>query len=143
MAVYPIGDQRVGIERDVPVVESDGQPVVDELGVPVVTTTTVWVDRALFEAQTPTEQAGFLVVTSTMAGAVLPVSRDGVIPAVDVGGHDASLPFFGADGKPTITAAARLLHNGIHYEMLGDAVLEQDINGRADHVFCSCQRKGV
>jgi hypothetical protein len=143
VALFPIGDQRVGIERDMPVLDGDGQPVVDELGAPMVTTTTIWVDRALFEAQTPTEQAGFLVVTSTMAAAILPVAAGGTIPAVDSNGRNAPLPFFGADGTPTITAGARLLHNGIQYEMLGDAVIEQDIHGRADHVFCSCQRRGV
>lgn len=143
MSVYPIGDQRVGIERDIPVLDDDDQPTFDELGAPLVTTATVWVDRALFEAQTPTEQAGFMVVTGTMAGAVLPVTGDQIIPAVDDTGADASLPFFATDGSPTINASARLVHNGIHYEMLGDAVLEQDIHGRPDHVFCSCQRKGV
>lgn len=123
--------------------DEHGQPIFDELGDPQVTTTVVWVDRALFEAQTPTEQPGFLVMTSTMAAAVLPVTADRVIPAVDDDGADASLAFFGAAGLPMINANARLLHNGLRYEMRGDAVLEVDIHGRADHVFCSCERKGM
>lgn len=143
MAVYPIGDQRVGIELDVPVLDDDDQPTFDELGNPLVSTTVAWVDRALFEAQTPTEQPSFLVMTSVMAAAVLPVTADRVIPAVDDDGADASLSFFDTAGLPTINANARLIHNGMRYEMRGDAVLEQDIHGRADHVFCSCERKGL
>lgn len=143
MGAYPIGDQRVGIERDVPVLDGDGQPTFDELGGPLVATSVAWVDRALFEVQTPTEQSGFVVMTSAMAAAVLPVTRDRIIPAVDSDGADASVAFFDNAGNPAVNANARLIHNGMRYEMRGDAVLEQDIHGRPDHVFCSCERKGL
>lgn len=141
MAVYPIGDQRVGIERDVPA----GEP--DEYGYVEMTTTTVWINNACFEIQTPSEQQNLTVTTSEIAWAMLPVA-DGVIPAVDDDGDPAPLPFFISnpggddDGQPAISSSARLLHNGLTYHMRGDAVLEQDIRGRDDHVFCVCEREG-
>ncbi len=139
MGVYPIGDQRVGVERETVTGYTDfGEPITDSV--------TVWVDNACFEIQTPTEQQNLTVTTSEIAWAMLPAS-DGVVPAVDDGDEDASLPFFISnpgeddDGKPTIDANAWLWHNGLRYTMRGDAVLEQDIRGRQDHVFCVCERE--
>jgi hypothetical protein len=140
MPVFPIGDQRVGIERNVQTLDGDDNPVFDDLGGPVYTVQTLWVDRALFQGATPTETTGFAQESRDMALAVLPVSADRVIPAVDADGDPAPLPFFTTAGRPAIDATARLIHNGLRYEMRGDAVLEQDIRGRADHVFCSCER---
>ena len=138
--MFPIGDQRVGIERNVATLDGDGQPLFDDLGGPIHTVQTLWVDRALFQGATPTETTGFAQESSDKALAILPVSADRVIPAVDGDGNAAPLPFFTTDGRPAIDATARLIHNGLRYEMRGDAVLEQDIRGRADHVICSCER---
>ncbi len=140
MGVYRIGDQRVGVELDVPVLDGDGNPVVDEYGAPQVTSTTVWVDNACFEIQTPTEQENLTVTTSEVGWAMLPVAG-GIVPAVDDDDVGASFPVFGVDGKPTISSSAHLKHNGLRYAMRGDAVLEQDIRGRDNHVFCLCERE--
>ncbi len=139
MAVYPIGDQRVGIETDVPVLDDDDQPTYTDFGEPIVTRMTVWVDNACFEIQTPTEQQNLTVTTSEIAWAILPVA-DGVVSAVDDDDEPAPITFF-VDGKVTISANVWLWHNGLRYAMRGDAVLEQDIRGRQDHVFCVCERE--
>lgn len=141
MAVYPIGDQRVGIERETVTGHTD-------FGEPIVEPVTVWVDNACFEIQTPTEQQNLTVTTSEIAWAMLPVA-DSTIPAVDDDGEDASIPLFyeGQDDngdpvtKVSVNANAWLHHNGLRYAMRGDAVLEQDIRGRQDHVFCICERQ--
>ena len=145
MGVYPIGDQRVGVEIAVPVLDDDGQPTFTELGTPIVDEAVVWVDNACFEIQTPTEQQNLTVTTSEIAWAMLPIA-DGVIPAVDDDGNDASLQFFDQTpgehfGRPTIDANTWLRHNGLRYAMRGDSVLEQDIRGREDHVFAVCERQ--
>lgn len=142
MAIFPIGDQRVGIVRDMPVLDEFNQPVYgdDPLDGPRVEPVTIWVDNALFEVQTPTERPDFATTTNTIAIAELPISKDRVIPAVDDDGEDASLAFYDDDGKPNITANARIVSNGVEYEIRGDVVLEEDIRGRADHVFISCGR---
>lgn len=138
MAIFPIGDQRVGIEREVVT------GYLPPFNTPVTEAVTVWVDNAAFEIQTPSEQQNLTVTTSEIAWAMLPVA-DGVVPAVDDDGNDASVPFFvvggDRDGKPTISSGAWLVHNGLRYAMRGDAVLEQDIRGRQDHVFCVAERE--
>lgn len=141
MGIFAIGEQRVGVERDIAVLDGDGNPTYGELGEPVVTTTTVWVDRSCFEIQTPSEQQNLTITTSEIGWAFLPIS-DGVIPAVDDDDQPAPIEFFDTDGRVAITSTARLWHNGLRYEMRGDAVLEQDIHARDDHVFCICERTG-
>lgn len=155
MGVFPIGGQRVGIEFHTAVLDDDEQPVVTEYGEPVVTTTLRWVDGACFEIQTPAEQQNQTVTTSEIGWAMLPVTN-GVVPAVaivvpepeepgDPPGDAAEVPapiqFFDANGKQTITSSLWLWHNGLRYAMRGNAVLEQDIRGRDDHVFCVCERE--
>lgn len=140
MGVYPIGDQRVGIEYTGPVLDGDGNPTYDELGGAITAPQTAWVDNACFEIQTPTEQQNLVITTSEIAWAMLPVA-DGIVPAVDDDDNAAPIQFFDGDGKHVISSGARLLHNGLRYEMRGDAVLEQDIRGRQDHVFCVCERR--
>ncbi|HNM85349.1 MAG TPA: hypothetical protein PKI77_12585 [Mycobacterium sp.] len=136
--MFPIGNQRVGIKRDLPVLDDDDQPTYTEFGEPIVTTQTVWVDAACFEIQSPSEQQNLTVTTSEVAWAFLPVSGD-VIPAVDDGGAPA--PIACPNGAQAIPSSASLVHNGLDYVMRGDAVLEQDIHGRSDHVFCICERE--
>lgn len=132
MGVFSIGDQRVGIERETVTGYTD-------YGEPITTKATVWVDHACFEIQTPTEQQNQTVTTSEIAWAMLPVAG-GIVPAVDDDGEPASIQLID-DGKVTISSSAWLLHNGLRYAMRGDAVLEQDIRGRQDHVFCVCERE--
>lgn len=139
MGTFPIGDQRVGIERETVTGYTD-------VGEPITESVTVWVDNACFEIQTPTEQQNLTVTTSEIAWAMLPVA-DSVVPAVDGDDEPAPIAVFisnpGEDdhGKPTINANAWIWHNGLRYAMRGDAVLEQDIRGRQDHVFCVCERE--
>jgi hypothetical protein len=133
VGVYPIGNQRVGIERETVTGYGDyGEPITE----PVI----VWVDKACFEIQTPSEQQNLTVTTSEIAWAMLPLA-DGAVPAVDDDDDPAPVQFFDTDGKPTISASLWLHHNGLRYAMRGDAVLEQDIRGRQDHVFCVCERE--
>ena len=141
MAIFPIGSQRVGIETDVPVLDEDGQPTYTEYNEPIVTHITAWVDGACFEIQTPSEQQNMTLTTSEIAWAMLPVA-DGVVPAVDDDDQPVPIQFFGEGGRHTISADVAIWHNGLRYEMRGDAVLEQDIRGRQDHVFCVCEREG-
>ncbi len=137
--MFAIGDQRVGIELDTPQLDDDGNPLFDDLGGELVDTVTLWVDGALFESQTPTEQPDVATTTSDRAIATLPINADLIMPAVNASGVSVPLPFF-TSGRPTINANARLTHDGLRYEMRGDAVLERDIRGRVNHVFCSCER---
>ena len=139
MPTFPLGDQRVGIEREVVTGYSP-------FGEPIKEPVTVWVDNACFEIFDPTEQEGLTVTANEVGRAFLPVA-DSAVPAVDDDGEDAPIPFFISnpgeddDGKPTINANAWLHHNGMRYAMRGDAVLEQDIRGRQDHVFCIVERQ--
>jgi hypothetical protein len=129
MGVYPLGSQRVGIERDTPT------GVTSEFGEPQTTTTVVWVDGCLFEVpQAPEEQQGITVTTSEVGWAILPVNGDAVIPATP------PIPFFTVDGT-SIDSSARLIHDGLRYVLRGDAVLERDLRGRPAHVFCRCERE--
>jgi len=132
VGVYRIGNQRVGVERETVTGYGD-------YGDPITESVTVWVDNACFEVQTPTEQQNLTVTTSEVAWAMLPIA-DSAIPAVNDQGQDAALPFL-TSGKPTINANSWLWHNGLRYAMRGDSVLEQDIRGRQDHVFCICERE--
>lgn len=141
MAAFP-GRQRVGVQREIPVLDGDGNPVLSEFGEPSTTTLTVWVDGALFEVPSPPdEQQDMTVTTSETAWAMLPVSGDGVVPAVDDSGNPDPLPFPAPDGSPSISSSAWLVHDGLRYAMRGDAVLERDLRGRPVYVFCRCERE--
>lgn len=139
MGIFPIGNQRVGLRFNTVTGYTDfNEPITEEV--------TRWVANACFEIQTPSEQENMTVTTSEVGWAMLPVA-DGTVPAV-IGGpvaadddEPAPVQFFDGDGKPTISSSVRLVHNGLVYVMRGDAVLEQDIRGRQDHVFCLCERE--
>ncbi|MCG7596356.1 hypothetical protein [Mycobacterium sp. PSTR-4-N] len=121
--------------------DDDGQPVFTDYGEPITDNVTLWVDRACFEIQTPTELQDLTVTTSEIAWAMLPIA-DGMIPAVDDDDTEAPIAFRNEiTGLPTINANAWLRHNGLRYTMRGDSVLEQDIRGREDHVFAVCERQ--
>ena len=70
--MFPIGNQRVGVKRDLPVLDDDGQPTYTEFGEPIVTAQTVWVDGACFEIQSPSEQQNLTVTTSEVGGRSCP-----------------------------------------------------------------------
>lgn len=129
-----LGGQRVGIVRDVPVLDGQGAPVFGVLGQPATTEVVAWVDDCLFETQLTAEADGE-VTTATVqrAWCFMPVV-DGHVPAVDNAGQPAPI------AVTDITAEARLRY-GNDFQMIGDAVLEMDLNGREDHTFCLCQRQ--
>lgn len=130
-----LGGQRLGIVWDAPVLDGQGQPVLDEYRKPVTTERVVWVDNCLFEVQSTTEDnQAITTTTSEQAWAFLPVI-DGNIPAVDAGG--AAVPIAVAD----VGSAHRIRHLGRDHGLVGDAVLEFDLDGREDHVFCICARR--
>lgn len=137
--MFPIGGQRVGIVTDVAVLDG-GQPVVSEFMEPQTTPVTVWVDGCLFEIQTDVmrpallEQQGETVTTKEFAWAFMPVVN-GNVPAVDSGGSPTPI------AASAITSSMSLRHNGRTYVMRGDAVLERDIRGRENHVFCVCEHQ--
>ena len=141
MGAFP-GRQRVGIQREVAVLDGGGKPVLSEFGEPQTTTIMSWVDGCLFEVpRWPEEQQDMTVTTSEMAWALIPVNGDAVIPAVSDSGSPDPMPFFSGPGAPSITSSAWLIHDGLRYAMRGDSVLERDLRGRPDHVFCSCERE--
>jgi hypothetical protein len=143
MGIFKLGDQRVGIERDVPVLDGDGKQTYTDANEPIYEPepSVIWVDDALFETEIGTEQQGLTVTTAAISRAFLPISADLIIPAVDDSDVAAPLPFFDADGKPNISSSARLISDGLRYVMRDDAVLERDTRGRADHVHCFCERQ--
>ncbi|SIK83467.1 hypothetical protein [Mycobacteroides abscessus] len=130
-----LGGQRLAIVWDVPVLDGQGDPILDEYRKPQVTERVAWVDNCLFEVQSTAEDNQAITTTTTeQSWAFLPVV-DGHIPAVD--GSGAAAPVAVAD----IGSAHRIRHLGRDHSMVGDAVLEFDLDGREDHVFCICQRR--
>lgn len=141
MGAFP-GRQRVGIRRDVPVLDGDGHPILSEFGEPQTTTATSWVDGCLFEVPRPPEEIqDMTVTTSEVAWALIPVTTDAVILAVDDAGNPDPIPFLDDVGSPSVSSSAWLINDGLRYAMRGDAVLERDMRGRPDHVFCRCERE--
>lgn len=134
--MFQLGGDRVGVVIEV---DTDEQT---ELLEPIPSVPRVaWVDGCLFEIQTQAigsssavEQNSFTTTTSEVAFCYMPVV-DGVVPAVDDDG---------ATFQPPITAAgitsSGVLRHGHDYQMRGDAVLEKDGRGRAQHVFALCER---
>lgn len=132
--VFPIGNDRIGIVTDVQDLDS-GDPVVSEYGQPQTHEVVVWVEGCLFEVETPgSEQQSSVVTTAEPAFAFLPVVV-GQIPAVDDNNDPAPMLW------SELTANRKLRYDGFTYVMRGDAVLERDIHGRHDHVFCACERE--
>lgn len=130
-----LGGQRLGIVWDVPVLDGQGKPILDEYRKPQTTERVVWVDSCLFEVQSTAEDnQAITTTTSEQACAFMPVI-DGHVPTVDDTG--AAVPVAVAD----IRSAHRIRHLDRDYGMVGDAVLEFDLDGREDHVFCICQRR--
>ncbi|WP_078316208.1 hypothetical protein [Mycobacterium sp. D16Q16] len=130
-----LGGQRIGIVWDVPVLDGHGDPVLDEFRKPQVTEHVVWADNCLFEVQSTAEDnQAITTTTSQQAWAFLPVI-DGHVPTVD--DSAAALPVAVAD----IGSAHRIRHLDRDYSVTGDAVLEFDLDGREDHVFCICERR--
>lgn len=133
-----LGGQRVGIVRDVPVLDGQGNPVLDEYRKPVTTEQVVWVSNCLFEVQsTSKDDQAITTTTREQAWCFMPVV-DGHVPAVDDAGDAAPVA---VNDLNEFKSSARISHLGRPYEMTGDAVLESDLDGREDHVFCICERR--
>lgn len=123
--MFTIGNQRVGIVTQVPVLDVHGDPVVTEFGEPVYgpEPDIVWVEGCQFEVQVPrpalAEQQNMTVTTNEIAWCHLPVTDD----------------------TRAITSSKKLRHADLTYDMRGDAAVEIDIRGREDHVFALCERQ--
>lgn len=117
--MFQIGNQRVGIVTEVPVLDA-GDPVVSEFMEPETTDAVIWKDGCLFEIQTPSEQQNMTVTTSAPAWAFFPVDDD--TRALK---SDQLLRYPYPDGDD--------------YVMRGDGVVETDIRGHDDHVFAVCE----
>lgn len=121
--MFPIGNQRVGILSRTPVLDVGGDPVVTEFGEPVyeLDPAVVWVDGCLFESliRRVAEDQSLATTTKEPAWAMMPVT----------------------DATKAITSSMALRHNGRDYVMRGDAVLEFDIRGVAQYVFCHCEHQ--
>jgi hypothetical protein len=128
MAIFPIGDQRIGIVTNVPT------GAVSEFLEPETAEAVLWWDGCVLEMQTVTEQQGATVTTSEIAVVVGPVVGD-QIPTVDDAGDPAPMPV------SELTTNQELREGGRTYVMRGDAVLQKDIRGRADHVECRAERQ--
>lgn len=131
MGLFPLGNQRVGIVT-VPVASrTDYFEAVD--GTPVVE----WVDGALLEVQSVSEQQGDTVTTSELADVWLPVLGDQV-PIVNADGSRSHL-------KPVADITANLVlrdgDTGLDYVMRGDAVLQRTLRNRPDHAECRAERE--
>lgn len=134
--MFAIGNQRVGIVTEVPVLDGGGNPVVDELMAPVnLTENVVWIDGCQFEVQVHgvhlVEQQSNTTTTNEIAWCHLPVTTKGVDGLGDPVVTDTR----------AITSAMKLRHANLTYEMRGDAVTEIDIRGREHHVFALCERQ--
>lgn len=132
MGRFRIGGERVGIVTDVQQLDGSGNPVVSEFGEPASGETVVWWDGCVLDILAVDENQGLVITTSEVAVVIGPVDGD-QIPAVDDDGNPAALAV--AD----LTADRRLRHDGRNYVMRGDAVLRNDIRGRADHAECLCE----
>lgn len=132
--MWHIGRQTVGIVTEVPT-------VVTEFMEPAEPTESVaWVHNCLFEVQesarpkTAEDQRGGTVVTYTTAWVFMPTTTAGLIPAFDGDGNAIA-----SVDPSTIDSSKILRYSGVDYPMRGQAVLEIDINGKPDHVFCLCE----
>lgn len=130
MAENP-GSQTVYVVDDVPVLDEDGEPILDELLKPQTRQRVLRVDGCLFETLSTSESQSDVTNTSEIARAFLPI-LDGVIPIVDAA---EDLPW------SDLTSRSRLRCNGREYLMRGDAILEIDIDGIEDHVLARCERQ--
>lgn len=130
-----LGGQRVGIVRDVPILDGNGDPVLDEFMVPQTTELTVWVDNCLFETVSTAEDSTAITTTTReQAWCFMPVSG-GQVPAVDDAEELAPI------AVDDFTSVTRVTERGRAFQMIGPAVLEIDLDGREDHVFCLCERR--
>lgn len=135
--MWHIGRQTVGIVTETATGTSEFmEPIAPRESV-------TWVRNCLFEVQesarprTAEDQRGGTVITNTTAWVFMPVSAAGLIPAFDseAGGSATAID------PSTIVSSKSLRYMGSDYEMRGQAVIEVDINGKPDHVFCLCEEQ--
>ena len=129
MAIFPIGNQRIGV-----VTETVTYP--PPYYEPVPTETVLYWDGCALEMQTVSEQQGQTVTTSELAVVCGPVAGT-KIPTVTAAGVAAPMDV------DALTANLKLRCDGRTYVMRGDAVLQVDIRGNPDHVECRCEREAT
>jgi hypothetical protein len=131
--VFPIGNQRVGIVTATAAITKTELFETDQAG-----ETVVWVDRASFQIQIPTEDQNIQTTTvMEYAKAHMPVV-DGNVPAVDGAGAPAPI----AVGDISSIKSLRYPYpDGPDYLMRGDAVLRHRQRGQENHVYARCERQ--
>jgi hypothetical protein len=126
--IFPIGNQTVGIVTQVPVLDSEGNPVVSELFEKQMTDAVIPKTGCLFEIQSPAttfvKQAENVTDTTRSTKKV-------------------AWAFMPPDGDTmAITTLQKLRYpypDGQDWDMRGDATVEYNLQGTADHVFCLCE----
>lgn len=125
--IWPLGRQWVGIVKPTPVLDGSGHPIVSEFMEPQTAQTVTWKQNCCLEPKIMSprlveEQTGGTTVTREVGHAFLPVDSDTIAIT------SAMLLRDGGSGPIPV--------DGADYEMRGDALVEVDIRGNPDHVFC-------
>jgi hypothetical protein len=123
--MFPIGAQTVGIVSRVKVLDGQGQPVLTELREPVIEDSVVRKDGCLFEVQLP--------------AATFVKQAENETPTTTTTKQTAWVILPPDDDTTAITNEMAIRYpfpDGNDYELRGDAVVEMDIRGKVDHVFC-------
>ena len=117
----PLGGQTVTVIRKVPKLDTNGQPVISEIGVPQTVEDAVDQPGCMFELQDlsvgsvgAAEVDTDTVTTHSVAWCLMPVT----------------------DVSRAIDSTMALRYGGKVYQMRGDGRVEYDLDGVADHVFC-------
>lgn len=132
-----LGSQWVGIVRQTPVLDDDGNKVRDDAHDVRTTESVVWKRRALIEPQESAIPGRAEIVTETttttkeIVWVFLPVDADTRAITSAMRLRDG-----GAATDP-VTAGI-----GADFEMRGNAIVEVSKRGREDHVFCLAERQG-
>lgn len=123
--MFRIGNDTVGIVSRNKVLDGQGQPVLTELREPVIEESVIQKDGCVFEVQLPAatfvkqaeDETPTTTTTKQTAWVILPPDEDTM--------------------AITNEKAIRYPFPGGHdYELRGDAVVETNIRGKVDHVFC-------
>lgn len=122
--MFPIGNQTVGIVTQAPVLDDSGVPVVNEFFETQTSPEVIWKTGCVFEIQLP----------SMFASEFERVTPSGATT------KQIGMAFFPPDDDTTaIKSGDTLRYNNVDFQMRGDAVVEVDLQGAVDHVFCLCE----
>jgi hypothetical protein len=126
--IWQLGNQWVGIVKEVPVLDTHGNPVVSAYMEPETTQTVTWKPNCCLEPKILSprlveQETGGTTVTREVGHAFLPVDADTTAITSAMWLQDG-----GGGTTPNLS--------GPTYEMRGEALVEVDIRGNPDHVYC-------